>query len=260
LPDKAVDLIDESASSLKISLENMPPVLEDTHRKVMRLEIEREALKKESLTSKKAKARVKKIEQEIADYKKKTSEIELKWKNEKETLSEIKILKKGLETLRLEAEAAEARSDLSKAAEIRYGKIPASEKELEVKMKRLKKLQSSRRILKEEVTEPDIAEVVAKWTGIPVTRMLEEEAAKLSRIEEELKKRIVGQDDAVRRIADTIKRSRAGVADPNRPIGSFIFLGPTGVGKTELTKALAEFMFDDDKALIRVDISELQTE
>ncbi|MSU55443.1 MAG: AAA family ATPase [Candidatus Taylorbacteria bacterium] len=256
LPDKAVDLIDESASSLKISLENMPPVLEETHRKVMRLEIEREALKKESLTSKKAKSRVKKIEQEIADYKEKTSEIELKWKNEKETLTEIKALKKGLETLRLEAESAEARADLSKAAEIRYGKIPASEKELEVKLKRLKKLQSSRRILKEEVTEPDIAEVVAKWTGIPVTRMLEEEAAKLSRIEDELKKRIVGQDDAVRRIADTIKRSRAGVSDPNRPIGSFIFLGPTGVGKTELTKALAEFMFNDDKALIRVDMSE----
>jgi ATP-dependent Clp protease ATP-binding subunit ClpB len=256
LPDKAVDLIDESASSLKISLENMPPVLEETHRKVMRLEIEKEALKKEVATSKKAKARVKKIEQDIADLKEKTSEIELKWKNEKETITEIKSLKKGLETFRLEAEAAEAHTDLAKAAEIRYGKIPESEKELETKVKRLKKLQSSRRILKEEITESDIAEIVAKWTGIPVTRMLEEEAAKLSRIEDELKKRIVGQDEAVRKIADTIKRSRAGVADPNRPIGSFIFLGPTGVGKTELTKALAEFMFNDDKALIRVDMSE----
>ncbi len=256
LPDKAVDLIDESASSLKISLENMPPVLEETHRKVMRLEIEREALKKEVATSKKAKMRVKKIDKEIADLKEKTSEIELRWKNEKETLAEIKTLKKSLEMLRLEAEAAEARADLAKAAEIRYGKIPASEKELDVKLKRLKKLKSSRRILKEEITEGDIAQIVAKWTGIPVTRMLEEEAAKLSRIDEELKKRIVGQDDAVRKIADTIKRSRAGVADPNRPIGSFIFLGPTGVGKTELTKALAEFMFNDDKALIRVDMSE----
>lgn len=256
LPDKAVDLIDESASSLKISLENMPPILEETRRKVMRLEIEREALKKETATSQKAKTRVRKIEKEIADFKEKTSELELKWKNEKETITEIKALKKMLETLRLEAEGAEARADLAKAAEIRYGKIPASEKELDVKVKRLKKLQSSRRILKEEITESDIAEIVAKWTGIPVTRMLEEEAIKLSRIEDELKKRIVGQDDAVRKIADTIKRSRAGVADPNRPIGSFIFLGPTGVGKTELTKALAEFMFNDDKALIRVDMSE----
>ena len=256
LPDKAVDLIDESASSLKISLENMPPVLEETHRKVMRLEIEREALKKETVTSKKAKARTKKIEKEIADLKEKTSEIELKWKNEKETLLQIKTIKKELESLRLEAEAAEARADLSKAAEIRYGKVPELQKELDVKIKRLKKLQSSRRILKEEITEADIAEIVAKWTGIPVTRMLEEEAAKLSRMEEEVKKRIVGQDEAVKKIADTIKRSRAGVADPNRPIGSFIFLGPTGVGKTELTKALAEFMFNDDKALIRVDMSE----
>jgi len=256
LPDKAVDLIDESASSLKISLENKPPILEDTHRKVMRLEIEREALKKESETSKKAKARTKKIEKEIADLKEKTSEIELKWKNEKETLSEIKVIKKDFEKLRLEAEAAEARADLSKAAEIRYGKIPALLKELDVKTKRLKRLQSSRRILKEEIVESDIADVVSRWTGIPVSRMLEAEAEKLNRMEEDLTKRIVGQNEAVRKIADAVKRSRAGISDPNRPIGSFIFLGPTGVGKTELTKALAEFMFDDDKALIRVDMSE----
>jgi ATP-dependent Clp protease ATP-binding subunit ClpB len=161
-----------------------------------------------------------------------------------------------LETLRLEAEAAEARADLSKAAEIRYGKIPSEEKELDIKTKKLKKLQSSRRILKEEITESEIADVVSKWTGIPVSRMLEEERDKLSRMEEVLRSRVVGQDEAVRKIADTVKRSRAGIADPNRPIGSFIFLGPTGVGKTELTKALAEFMFDDDKALIRVDMSE----
>ena len=256
LPDKAVDLIDESASSLKISLENMPPILEETRRKVMRLEIEREALKKDSATSKKAKARTKKIDKEIADFKEKTSEIELKWKNEKETLAQIKIIKKELESLRLEAEAAEAKADLSKAAEIRYGKIPELSKDLDLKLKRLRKLQSSRRILKEEIMESDIAEIVAKWTGITVTRMLEEEAAKLSRMEEDVRRRIVGQDDAVKKIADTIKRSRAGVSDPNRPIGSFIFLGPTGVGKTELTKALAEFMFNDDKALIRIDMSE----
>lgn len=254
LPDKTVDLIDEAASALKISLENMPPVLEDTRRKIMRLEIEREALKKE--TGKTAKARVAAIDKEIADFKERTSELELKWKNEKETIVGIKALKKELESLRLEAENAEARADLSKAAEIRYGKIPAAEKDLETKNKRLKKLQVSRRILKEEITEQDIADVVSRWTGIPVSRMLEEEARRLSRIESELKKRIIGQDVAVAKIADTIKRSRAGIADPNRPIGSFIFLGPTGVGKTELTKALAEFLFNDDKALIRVDMSE----
>jgi ATP-dependent Clp protease ATP-binding subunit ClpB len=254
LPDKAVDLIDESASYLKISLEDMPPVLQETHAKVMRLEIEREALKKE--TNAKAKDRVKKIDAEIADFKERTAEIESKWKNEKEILNDIKTAKKSLETLRLEAEGAEARADLAKAAEIRYGKIPALEKELEGKLKKLKRLQVGRRILKEEIREQDIAEIVAKWTGIPMARMMETEADKLNRMEEELRKRIVGQDEAVKKIADTVRRSRAGIADPNRPIGSFIFLGPTGVGKTELTKALAEFMFDDDKALIRVDMSE----
>ena len=255
LPDKSVDLIDEAASFLKISLENMPPVLQEAHSKIMKLEIEKEALKKET-GNPKVKARLKVIDKEIADLREETSEIELKWKNEKETVGEIKEIKKTLETLRLEADAAEARADLSRAAELRYGKIPSLERELEVKAKRLKKLQSSRRILKEEITAPDIALVVSRWTGIPVSRMLEEEAAKLSRMEEFLKKRIVGQDEVVRKIADTVKRSRAGISDPNRPIGSFIFLGPTGVGKTELTKALAEFMFDDERALIRVDMSE----
>jgi ATP-dependent Clp protease ATP-binding subunit ClpB len=232
----------------------MPPTLEETRRKIMRLEIEREALKKE--TSKDAKLRMNKIEQEIADLKESTSELELKWKNEKDTISDIKRIKKDLETLRIDAESAEAQADLSKAAEIRYGKIPDLEKDLETKNKRLKKLQSSRRILKEEITEQDIAEVVARWTGIPVTRMMEEEAKKLARMEEEIKKRLVGQDEAVKKISDTIKRSRAGIADPQRPIGSFIFLGPTGVGKTELTKALAGFLFNDENALIRVDMSE----
>lgn len=255
LPDKSVDLIDEAASFLKISLENMPPVLQDAHSKIMKLEIEKEAIKKETKNLK-VRARMKVINKDIADLREQTSEIELKWKNEKETVGEIKELKKSLETLRLEAEAAEARADLSRAAELRYGKIPSLEKDLDSKTKRLKKLQSSRRILKEEITAPDIALVVSRWTGIPVSRMLEEEAAKLSRMEEFLKKRIVGQNEAVRKISDTIKRSRAGISDPNRPIGSFIFLGPTGVGKTELTKALTEFMFDDERALIRVDMSE----
>ncbi|MEI6843163.1 MAG: AAA family ATPase [bacterium] len=254
LPDKAVDLIDESASFLKIALENMPPALQETRSKIVKLEIEKEALKKE--TDQKSKNRVKEIEKEIADFKEETNELELKWKNEKEIVTDIKSIKKELEELRREAENAEAKADLSRAAEIRYGKIPALEKELDGKSKKLKKLQSSRRILKEEITENDIASIVSKWTGIPVSRMLEEEADKLSRMEDVLKKRIVGQDEAVQKISDTIKRSRAGIADPNRPIGSFLFLGPTGVGKTELTKALAQFMFDDDKALIRVDMSE----
>ncbi len=256
LPDKAVDLIDEAASYLKISLENMPPVLQEAQSKIVKLEIEREALKKEEKVPK-VKLRLKEIDRDIADLKEKTSEIELKWKNEKETVGEIKEIKKNLESLRLEADGAEARADLSRAAELRYGQIPALEKKLVEKSKRLKKLQSSRRILKEEITGQDIAGIVSRWTGIPVTRMLEEEADKLSRMEEYLTKRIVGQEEAVRKISETVKRSRAGISDPNRPIGSFIFLGPTGVGKTELTKALAEFMFDDEKALIRVDMSEL---
>lgn len=263
LPDKTVDLIDEAASALKISLESKPPLLEDTHRKIMRLEIEREALRKEIESAKDEKneakapkARIKVIEKEIADHREKTQELELKWKSEKELLMGIKANKKDLEKLRIEAENAELKAELSKAAEIRYGKIPALERDLDVKVKKLKKLQSSRRILKEEINEQDIADVVSKWTGIPVSRMLEEEANKLMRMEDELSKRVVGQIEAVKKIADTIRRARAGIADPNRPIGSFLFLGPTGVGKTELTKALAEFMFNDEKALIRVDMSE----
>ena len=254
LPDKAVDLIDESASYLKIALENKPPILQNAHSKIVKLQIELEALKKETDT--KSKNRTKEIEKAIADLKEETSELELKWNNEKETVNEIKTIKKHLEELRREAETAEAKADLARAAEIRYGKVPALEKDLDTKTKRLKKLQSSRRILREEITENDIASIVSKWTGVPVSRMLEEEADKLSRIEDVLKKRIVGQNEAVQKIADTIKRSRAGISDPQRPIGSFLFLGPTGVGKTELTKALAEFMFDDDKSLIRIDMSE----
>jgi ATP-dependent Clp protease ATP-binding subunit ClpB len=262
LPDKAVDLIDEASSALRISLENKPPVLEDAHRKIMRFEIEREALRKDMRVDsdpaikKTAKLRVGKIEKEIADLKEKTSEIELRWRNEKETLLEIKNIKKQLDGLRVEAESAEATANLVRAAEIRYGQVPALEKRLDLKLKRLKKLQSSRRILKEEVTESDIAAIVSRWTGVPVSRIIEEEAEKLYRMDEELKKRIIGQDEAVEKIADAVKRSRVGIADPNRPIASFMLLGPTGVGKTELTKALAEFMFNDDNALIRVDMSE----
>jgi ATP-dependent Clp protease ATP-binding subunit ClpB len=262
LPDKAIDLIDESASALRIALENKPPALEETHRKIMRLEIEREALKKDAndastpATAKKAKARIKEIEEAILELRDKTRELEVKWTNEKDTLGEIKRIKKELEQRRVEAENAEAVADLGKAAEIRYGIIPKLEQELDQNVKRMKKLQKTQRILKEEITEADVADVVSRWTGVPVTRMLEEEASKLARMEEEIKKRVRGQDDAVQKISDAVRRSRTGISDPDRPIGSFLFLGPTGVGKTELSKALAEFMFDDAKALIRVDMSE----
>ncbi len=259
LPDKAVDLIDEAASALRISLENRPEELVDADRKVRRLEIEREALRKEveiSDNKKKVKDRIKEIEREIGEYREETATIETKWTNEKAALGDISKLKKELEELRQEAEAAEAMADLTRAAEIRYDAIPSAERELDEKLKRLKKLQRSRRILKEEVTEEDIAMVVSRWTGIPVSRMLEAEVQKLGRMEEVLHEKVVGQNHAVKLVADAIKRSRAGIADPNRPIGSFLFLGPTGVGKTELSRALAEFMFNDSDALVRIDMSE----
>jgi ATP-dependent Clp protease ATP-binding subunit ClpB len=261
LPDKAIDLIDEAASSLRIALENKPPVLDEAHRKIMRLEIEKEALTKEliahaddDVTS--TKKRIGSIEEEIANVKEKTRELELKWKNEKKTLAEIGEIKKSLESLRTESENAELRADLTRVAEIRYGQIPELTGELNERMEKLKKLQKTRRILKEEVTEEEIASVVARWTGIPVVRMLEEEEEKLSRMEEELGNRVISQRDAIAKISGAVRRSRAGINDPSRPIGSFMFLGPTGVGKTELTKALAEFMFNDEKALIKVDMSE----
>lgn len=261
LPDKAIDLIDEASSSLRMALENKPVKLEEAHRKIMRLEIEKEALSKELETSEAlhkmdTKNRLKEINQEIGNLREETHELELKWKNEKNTLLAIKDVKKQLEQMRFEAETAEAQADLGRAAEIRYGKIPTLEKELNTEVRRLKKLQQERRILKEEITEEDIAEVVARWTGIPLSKMMEEERSKLARMEEELQKRVVGQDEAIKKISSVIRRSRAGVADPGKPIGSFIFLGPTGVGKTELTKTLAEFLFNDEKALVRVDMSE----
>ena len=261
LPDKAVDLIDEAASSLRIALENKPPELEEAHRLSFRLKIEQEALSKElGLENKKGdketKDRLKAIEGELASISERSKELELKWQTEKNLLQEIAGKKKELEALRLEGDNAEYRSDLVKAAEIRYGRIPTVTKELESAMGRLRKLQKSRRILKEEITASDVVSVVARWTGIPLERLKEEEVEKLIRMEDELQKRVVGQDEAIKKIADSIRRARAGISDPNRPIGSFIFLGPTGVGKTELTKALAEFMFNDEKALIKVDMSE----
>ncbi len=258
LPDKAIDLIDEAASGLRIALENKPPLLEETDRKIRRLEVERQALQKDLQGdhAKEIKERIKLINEEIADLKEKTSELELKWKNEKEVLEGIRANKTELEKLKVAADAAEMNADLGTVAEIRYGRIPAIQKELEQRLKRLKTLQKSRRVLNEEVTEQEIASVVSRWTGIPVVKMLEEEAAKLTRMEDELERVVVGQDEAVRKVADAVKRSRVGISDPNRPIGSFLFLGPTGVGKTELSKKLAEFMFNDPDALVRVDMSE----
>ncbi len=258
LPDKAIDLIDEAASGLRIALENKPPQLEETDRHIRRLEIERQALQKdiEGDHAKEIKDRIKAIEAEIADLREKTGELELKWRNEKEVIQSIREIKGELEKLRVQADNAEANADLGTTAEIRYGRIPLLEKELELKTKRLKTLQKSRRVLHEEVTEHEIAGVVSRWTGIPVSKMLEEEAAKLARMEEALKDAVIGQDAAVKAITDAVKRSRVGIADPNRPIGSFLFMGPTGVGKTELSKKLAEFMFNDADALVRVDMSE----
>ncbi len=264
LPDKAIDLIDEASSALRISLENKPPVLEEAHRKIMRFEIEKEALLKDLRQAeskgnkdvKETKGRIKEIEVEIADVQEKTRELETKWKGEKNILLDVAKIKKELDSLRVESENAEMRQDLAAVAEIRYGKIPQLRKALEDKMAKLKKLQKTRRVLKEEITPEDIAHVVARWTGIPLHRMLEEESEKLAHMEDYLGKRVIGQKEAIKKISDAVRRSRAGISDPNRPIGSFMFLGPTGVGKTELTKALAEFMFNDEKALIKVDMSE----
>lgn len=259
LPDKAVDLIDEAASMLKITLENKPTLLDEAHRKITRLEIEREALTRETedgIHPNEAKARISEINREIAESREKTHDLELRWQTEANILREIRGHKKDIDKLRIEADQAELQTDLGRVAEIRYGKIPVIETKVKALSTKLNKQKPHERLLREEVNEEDIARVVAKWTNIPVMRMLEEEISKLARIEDELKRRVKGQDDAIEKIASAIRRSRVGISDPNKPIGSFLLLGPTGVGKTELTKALAEFMFDDEKALIRVDMSE----
>lgn len=259
LPDKAVDLIDEAASMLKISLENKPTLLDEAHRKITRLEIEREALTRELENNKEktdTKNRIKEIAHEIANVRETTNSLETRWNTEKEIIAETRKIKKEIDLMRVEAENAEQQTDLARVAEIRYGKIPALEKNLKSRMDRLKKIKDDDRLMREEVTEDDIARVVAKWTHIPVTKMLQAETKRLMHMEDELKRRVKGQDEAIEKISNAIRRSRVGISDPNRPIGSFMFLGPTGVGKTELTKALAEYMFDDEKALIRVDMSE----
>lgn len=255
LPDKAVDLMDEAASSLRLEMDSLPKELDDKRRKVMKLEIEKEALKKE--TDKKSKERVKKIEKEIAELQAGTKELEKAWAQEKETITEIRALKKELDAAKQESDIAERAGEFGKVAELRYGKIPQAEARLYDAEKLLAKLQNSRHLLRGQITEDDIAGVIARWTGIPVTKILETEAVRLIKMEDELKQRVIGQDEAIKKIANAVRRSRAGINEENRPIGSFMFLGPTGVGKTELAKALAEFLFNDEKSLVRVDMSEL---
>ena len=254
LPDKAVDLIDEAASSLRLEIDSTPRRLEELKHSIMTHEIEREGLK--NAKDKLSKDKLKRTSLELAGLKDEYKEIEVKWKEEKGAITEIRSLKKEIDTLRQESQIAEREGDFGKVAELRYGRIPESEKRLGMTETNLRKLQSARQVAKEEVTEEEVGGVVARWTGIPVTKILETEVAKLVAMEEALKVRVVGQDEAVEKIANAVRRSRAGIADEDRPMGSFIFLGPTGVGKTELAKAVAQFMFNDEKALIRFDMSE----
>jgi ATP-dependent Clp protease ATP-binding subunit ClpB len=254
LPDKAIDLIDEAGSRLRIEIDSMPAEIDSVERRIRQLEIEREALKKE--TDKSCKERVARIEKELADLSEKIAESKTQWQNEKDAVGRMRQIKEQMEQARTDLQTAERDADLQKAAELRYGTLMDLEKELEATGKRLEELQSSKKMLREEVSEEDIAEVVSKWTHIPVSKMLEGEMQKLVRMEAGLKVRIVGQDEAVTAVANAVRRARAGLQDLNRPIGSFIFLGPTGVGKTELARALAEFLFDDEKAMIRLDMSE----
>jgi len=254
LPDKAVDLIDEAASALRMQIDSMPEELDMLKRDLMRHEIERRALEKEE--DKESKARLSDIERQIADLREKTDALEGKWKNEKEKISEIQTIKAGIEKYRAEAEIAERRGDLETVAKIRYGTIPSDEKRLKAVETALTKLQQDRGILKQVVADEDVATVVSRWTGIPVAKMLESELKKLTRMEDELGTRIIGQTEAIAAVSNALRRSRAGIAESNRPIGSFIFLGPTGVGKTELARALAAFMFNDESSLVRLDMSE----
>ncbi|MET0752952.1 MAG: ATP-dependent chaperone ClpB [Pyrinomonadaceae bacterium] len=254
LPDKAIDLIDEAASKLRIEIDSLPQEIDVLEREIMQLEIEKQALSRE--TDEKSKERLADIEKRIADLKEKSGAMKAKWQSEKEEIEKMRTLKEQLEQARLELEQARQAGDLNKAAELQYGRIPELEKLLSDEQARLAELQSEGVFLKEEVDEEDVAEVVAKWTGVPVSKMLEGEMQKLVKMEEGLRKRVIGQDEALVAVANAVRRARAGLQDPHRPIGSFIFLGPTGVGKTETAKALAEFMFDDERAMVRLDMSE----
>src|SRR5438309_968164 len=256
LPDKAIDLIDESASRLRIEIDSMPIEIDEVERRIKQLEIERAALKKESDAA--SKERLERLERELADLRERSDEMQTHWRQEKEHIDRIRALKSDMEAARGEAERAERDGDLERAAELRYGRIVEFQKQLDAENDRLAELQRDRKMLKEEVDEEDVAEVVSKWTGIPVSRLMEGEVQKLVRMEDAIHERMVDQDEAVAAVANAIRRARAGLSDPNRPIGSFIFLGPTGVGKTELARALAGFLFDDERAMIRIDMSEYQ--
>jgi ATP-dependent Clp protease ATP-binding subunit ClpB len=256
LPDKAIDLIDEAAARLRTEIDSKPQALDEADRQIMQLEIEREALKKEK--DKASKERLAKLEQEIAEWREKSNALTARWQAEKQAISELRALKEKLEQTRLEMERAERAADLEKAARLRYGEQRQLEEQIRAAEERLKSMQSENALLKEEVDAEEIASIVARWTGIPVSRLLEGETQKLLRMEQGLHERVVGQEDAVRVVSNAVRRARAGLQDPNRPIGSFIFLGPTGVGKTELARALAEFLFDDEHAMIRIDMSEYQ--
>lgn len=253
LPDKAIDLVDESAAKLRLEIDSVPEELDEIERKIMQLEIEREAIKRE-----KDEKKLKALNEEIANLSEERNQIKAKWQEEKAVVDGIQNKKKEIENYRMEADQAERAGDFGKVAEIRYGKIKTTEAKLDVLKQELIEKQANSSLVKEEVTSEDIAEVVSKWTGIPVQSMLQSEREKLLNLEEELHKRVVGQDDAVVAISDAIRRSRAGLSDPKKPIGSFIFLGTTGVGKTELAKALAEYLFDQEDALVRIDMSEYQ--
>jgi ATP-dependent Clp protease ATP-binding subunit ClpB len=256
LPDKAIDLIDEAASKLKMEIDSMPAELDELERKLRQHEIEKQAVMKEKDVA--SKERLESIKQEIAEFTEKRDILKSQWMREKEAIAKISSIKEELERAKIEAEKAEREGDLNKAAELKYGKILALQKEFEEENAKLMQKEDTNRMLKEEVDEDDVAEIVSKWTGIPVSKMLEGEVEKLLKMEERLSLRVVGQQEAIKAVSDAVRRARAGIQDPNRPIGSFIFLGPTGVGKTELARALAEFLFDEEDAMVRIDMSEYQ--
>ncbi len=254
LPDKAIDLIDEAASRLRIEIDSMPIEIDEVERKILQLEIERQALKREE--DKASKERLAQLEREIENLRETSGGLKAHWQNEKESIERIRSLKEKIESTKVEEQKAQRQGDLNRAAELRYGTLTQLQKELEEANQKLAELQKDQKMLKEEVDAEDVAEVVAKWTGIPVSKMLEGEIQKLLRMEDRLKLRVIGQDSAIHAVANAVRRARAGLQDENRPIGSFIFLGPTGVGKTELCRALAEFLFDDEQAMVRLDMSE----
>jgi ATP-dependent Clp protease ATP-binding subunit ClpB len=256
LPDKAIDLVDEAAAKLRTEIDSMPAELDEISRRVMQLEIEREALKKE--TDAASRERLERLEKELAEMRSKADALRAQWQAEKQAVQRLRSLRQEIEQTRIEVEQAERQYDLNRAAELRYGKLAELERRLKAEDETLAKKQGQFRLIKEEVSEEDIAEVVSRWTGVPVTKLLEGELQKLLSLEQELHRRVIGQDEAVTAVAEAIIRARSGLKDPNRPIGSFIFLGPTGVGKTELARALAEFLFDDERAMIRIDMSEYQ--